>query len=262
VLPRGFGASERADFINGQRLGPNLDANTEDAHGFSIAQRLDRVSPMTEAKYVTLGSPAALKFAELMTFKQDLDDALDALAMAGEIERDSQDTQDLWSLLVSAAVIAYWRCFPSFADKPNLEKYVTLTVDEQAVHERSKAWRNRVVAHTDSGTKRTLTLAKLTNSHNGYELGVPFAMAVEQPAPDEFVAEFAQLVQGMLSQVELAAHAAANTANQLSQDELAELWQRPDNDADVDDSVLQWDPSRKRLSSFVRLSIPLDPPPG
>jgi hypothetical protein len=219
---------------------------------------------MAEAKYVTLGSSAALEFAELMTFKQDLDVALDALDRARKLEQPRDfDAQDLWSLLLSAAVIAYWRCFPSFADKPNLEKYVTLEGNDKAVHERSRAWRNRVVAHTDSGTKRTLTLVELTKFADSFEVGVPVSMAVEQHVPDHFVDEFAHLVQSMHDRVVDKAAAAGVVASRLSQDELAELWERPNQQGEADDSVLQWDPSRKRLSSFVRLSIPIDDPePG
>jgi hypothetical protein len=200
---------------------------------------------MTDSKFAVVLSPTAIVFAQLWSFAQDLEEARDALERARSLGPDrSVDENTLWNHLVSAGVIAYWRCFPTRVGKPSLDGQIALTDEQNLTHELSRRWRNRVVAHTDTVTKASVTVIHMTKHDGRIVADPPFGLASEKHVPDGVVDRFAALVDTVDEQVEaLRDECGQRLAGELSQDDLQALWEQPSMNGEPDESIWKWDPA-------------------
>lgn len=214
---------------------------------------------MPQMKGVSVGGESARTFAELGMHMRDLEESQNALETALSFPPPrSERESSLRSHLISSGVIAYWRCFPTRDGKPNLGDVVVMPHQLEPAHVRSKKWRDQVVAHNDSATRRSLALVLLKKDESGITAGLASALSIEISVPDSEVEAFLRLVTAMMTMAEEAMTAAADRLiAELSPEECERLWHRADNNERVGESVLEWDPVKKRLSSFVRFSYPV-----
>lgn len=215
-----------------------------------------------ESRMVSVDTDCARQFAELSAFAMDLEHANEALTMARSIEQPRTDEGDrLFGHLVSAGVMAYWRCFPTFDSKPSLLHRVPWMPELRLVHDRAKAWRNKVIAHSDSATKRSLAFVRLSREGDHIQCSPAVGFLLESRVPDEVVDEFHQLVQTVAAiVVELTDQVGARVADELTQQDLIELWDRKETPTAIDPEPFSWDPRRSRLKRSVSISFPVPGP--
>ena len=215
---------------------------------------------MVEMKSVSVGTEEAIAFAELGMHLRDLEEAVDSIetALAFPPPRSLREGR-LRSHLLSSGVIAYWRCFTNNDSARILDSSIAIPESLRPAHEVSRKWRNQVVAHNDSAMKRSLAFIALTKTEEGIEVGVASNLSIEIAVPDFEAEALLNLVTAILEAVQEEMQLRAERMlRQLGAIELDALWNRADNEAEISDSTLGWDPGRKRLSSFVRVSYPIE----
>jgi hypothetical protein len=123
---------------------------------------------MSVLRMITVGTPVAVELAELVMFSNELYEAKDALAKSLNYV-DSND--ELMSRhLVNAGVVAYFRCFMMNGNRKDLKAFIKWPDEFEPLHETMRAFRNKTVAHVDSGLKRTVVWLGVED--NGEQLAV------------------------------------------------------------------------------------------
>ena len=207
---------------------------------------------------VSVGTKTALEYANLAAFTRDLEESIDALETALSFRPPrSERESSLRSHLLSSAVIAYWRCFPTSLGKLSLDSFVPIPLALEGPHKRSKYWRDKSVAHSDSAMKRSIALLVLDNDEGKITNGVAVTLSAEVSVPDHEVEAFRALAVTIFELLTIKMNEAGERLQtEFTPSEVQKLWDRPDNNQDLDESVLQWDPTKKRLTPFVSISIP------
>jgi hypothetical protein len=217
---------------------------------------------MVERRMVSVDTPSAAQFAELTAFARDLDEAEDALALAlTYVEPRSGREERLRKHLISAAVIAYWRCFPGLNLRTELTEDRDWIETLESVHKASKEWRNKMIAHTDSAMKRSLAFVQLTKSDDTIACSPAVGISIEVDAPEVDVNQFHDLVVFVADRVASMRNTiGAQLATELSPGDLAKLWDRPDVEIGPDSEAISWEPGKTRLRKSVHLSFPVEIP--
>ena len=201
---------------------------------------------MVEKRWSIVRTGPARKFALLSAFADDLRVALQALEAARSMSAgDSHDIM-LRSHLISSGVIAYWRCFPAARGKPSLDAHIKLSWSWTEEHERSRLWRNRVVAHSDSAMKRTVAYVWLENDEGEVTAKGLVPYTVQTPVPQEQMDSFISLVTEVQLLVEAEQRVLAARARfRLSRSALTDLWDNPERaEAGSNRAGLEWDPGK------------------
>jgi len=215
---------------------------------------------MIEKRMISVGTPTALRYAELAAFERDLQDSLDALKAAAALSTSGQDdSTSLQQHLIFAGVISYWRCFPTWPTKPRLTRHVRIPDDIYEVHKDSRAWRNKVVAHTDSGMKRSIALVQIDKSGTLTSARCVARMSLEIRPDADAITGFTALVERMNDVVAVKLSELGNQLlAELGPQERLALWERPDFDGPVDPAYGRWSPAAERRGHFVSMSFPIN----
>jgi hypothetical protein len=195
-----------------------------------------------EWRWVIVDSETALLAAEMRVYSNDLDAALEAFGLIEGLDEEEYDFGRLREHLVASAIIAYWRCFPTRLGKPSLARRIEMT-ELAEVHERSRLWRNRLVAHTDSGMTSTITHIPLVKNGDNLELQPPSTLTRRVSAPQEAVSEFAYLVHEIRTKVlERSVELRDALAREFSDTDLMALWDMADTSSET--TFPDWNPGQ------------------
>ncbi|PZR31478.1 hypothetical protein [Caulobacter segnis] len=128
-------------------------------------------------------SPAEKLHLRLVYSLRDLELANSALAFLDELDvtaRCSKIELRRYRCFLESAVIAYWRPFAAADGLPALgfeALGVVPTAEQQALHERLRIFRNKVVAHSDPKQMRVLLTAH--KAHVDHDAQMPFLVIDE-----------------------------------------------------------------------------------
>ncbi|WP_281886904.1 hypothetical protein [Agromyces rhizosphaerae] len=117
---------------------------------------LDTV-PMTPTLAMLPSTPGTRLLIELASYAEDLSEAGEALELAFEAGPGSS----CWLPLTNAAVVAYMRAFGRSDARGDLAAHIELPEDLHETHAMIRDYRNRSVAHSQSGLSMSLALAHL-----------------------------------------------------------------------------------------------------
>lgn len=212
---------------------------------------------MSERRIVSLATGQARRLAQLHAFAQDLDEADDALQTAMAMDLDDVAQAKIRSHLITAGVIAYWRCFSSWKNKPSLEGRIKLSAESAATHEWARAWRNRVIAHSDSGMRRSLAFAHLTKHNDSVEVVEAFAMTLVVNMPVDRLVAFISVVTEVRAIVRhYQATQAWRTSHALSARAASLLWARPESLGVLGEpALMRWDPLAERVEHDIAVTV-------
>jgi len=214
---------------------------------------------MVERRLVSVGTGPGRQFARLASLALDLDLALRALQMLEQIEDDSELSRNLRGHLIESAIIAYWRCCSASDAKTLLRNVLELSDELGEAHARARAWRNHVVAHTDSGMRRTVALVLLERDSGQLRARDTSSVTVGIDESDEDVSAFRHLVEEVQKRVQYKQdQLGARVIRRLSPHALAALWDRPITSTGIEELEFpQFDPTRPKQDPFMELSISL-----
>lgn len=209
---------------------------------------------VNKIRMISIDGERARKYAQLSGLDADLDEALEAFERAIDLAVDAGGVTR--RLLINAGVVAYWRCFNRQGGMPSL---VDLVPDHlSAQHERSRQWRNRMVAHADSLMRATRTVLVVEQTFDAYVIRSPLAFTASIDPPDFVIDEQIQLIESMRAIVaaERSPLAAAVSAS-FDAESLAELWSRDDDASETSTAAVEWTLSRSKATDFVPFTIKL-----
>ncbi|NYF11179.1 hypothetical protein HDC94_002335 [Leifsonia sp. AK011] len=174
----------------------------------------------------------------------DLDEAVDALTRVIEIDEGEHPHGDaeLRQHLISAGMIAYWRCYMT-NERPNLGDLVETPTGMTETHHAARKFRNRAIAHADSATKRASVAVELIRDAGGITVGSlwPYTNTIE--CPTEFVAQMIELIEELQVQVHYKHLELRDLlASEIAGDRGQQLWDGPQMSV----SPLAWTPVAKR----------------
>lgn len=204
--------------------------------------------PTDAVRFVELHVDEAEKFASLVEFSNDLDECIDALERVIALE-DHDDLGiyefELSSHLINSALITYFRCFMN-SGRDNLDGYIAIPADMVAFQEEAKQFRNRAIAHADSGTRRSFVQLRLEMVGEKVQLAGMLPVIAKVNPPLEFLEALLKHAK-RLSLLVLEGRQKLSHALEVSLDgaRLQTLWQRPVSTVPF---VPAWNPSAPRAN--------------
>jgi hypothetical protein len=213
---------------------------------------------MRERRIVSIATGQARRLAQLSAFAYDIDEAHDALQTALAMDVDDPAQASVRSHLITAGVIAYFRCFAMRKNKPSMEGKLKLSEESLATHEWARLWRNRLVAHSDSEMKRTLAFVMLARFQGTVVVEEAFAMTLGVAMPAEKIEAFFALVVEVKGLLEYhRSNQTWRTEHALSDRAIGLLWERPESLGGLGESdLMRWDPAAEQVVQEIAVTVP------
>jgi len=156
---------------------------------------------MKETRLVSRDTSTSRELARYGSYLLDLSEAGDSVLVALQIMTGENPDHFVANQLVSAGVVSYWRCFSASSERRPL-RFADTGVADEGTHLQTKIYRNKTVAHSDSGL-HTVQIASGLRRENGTVSVLPaFVLATAQEPPLEFVRLLDQLIQDVIDHVQ------------------------------------------------------------
>ena len=215
-------------------------ADTEDYARAEVYQAMR--AALGQVQTMAPDAPAVRTFIKAASHMHDLRQALGALESA----EASRDTSVAGQLRVYA-VVAYGRTYDSRA-RPDLATFVELSLEDVALTARLKVIRNKYAAHSENGMTITNPLLDLQRELDGsITVQEVRGITVETPMPTPFVAEFADMLRGLIEQLTAALQPLkAAVREELTPEQVAAVFADPQPLQFVVAPVAAWEPNGRR----------------
>ena len=213
---------------------------------------------MRERRIVSIATGQARRLAQLSAFAHDIGEAHDALESALSMSLDDAAQKKVRSHLVTAGVIAYFRCFSIWKNKPTMEGKLKLSDASLETHEWARQWRNRLVAHSDSEMRRTLAFVMLARFQGKVAVEEAFAMTLGVDMPAEKLEAFFALVTEVKDLLEYhRGNQTWRTEHALSDRAIGLLWDRPESLGGLGEpELMRWDPAAEQVVQDIAVTVP------
>lgn len=150
-------------------------------------------------KWVFVDGALAAEFVRACDFQADLLRADESMKLARA--QPEGPMSDLHRHLIDSAVLAYCLCFSNSTRRPPLPAEV-VPEELRAIHERTRTYRNRVLAHVDSPTQTTRAATIINREGDTFTTRPLVGMTSRINVDHEFIDDLESLIAGMLSAIE------------------------------------------------------------
>ncbi len=209
---------------------------------------------MPVLRMITVETSITTELAELSMFANELHEARDALAKS--LDFIESDEGLMARHLVNAGVIAYFRCFMMSGKRKSLDKLIEIPSEFEELHETMRAFRNKTVAHIDSGLRRTIVWLGVEDDGEQLVVRYPSEMTIHMDVPPSVIRIFIELIE---KTIDLVVQAQERYEAKLVSDhgpvELAELWARTDDRSSDELRAMEWNPASEPTPKFARASF-------